>query len=305
MYDYALDTFAKIIEEKRLQVLGILVHQHGRLVGERRWAHDVPRDLYSASKSFTSIGIGMAIDDGLLSLADRPAELLSDLLPHTIAPNAQATTLKDLLMMASGQDAPHLLRAQRNLLTRNDWIAHYFEQSFPYAPGTHFLYDTGCTYVAGAMLCRAAGETILSFLMKRLFAPMGIPYPRWDACPKGLPLAGGGLYLTLGDLSKLGQLCLNKGVWNGQRLVSGEWLLQATAKHIDPSTGSPHDLGYGYQFWQGQHGSYRADGANGQYCIVLPELDAAVTIQSNEKADTAAIQQAVWDGILPSLEKGA
>ncbi len=305
MYDYGLTRFVRAIEERKLSLYGALVHQHGRNVGEVHWVNDQPQNLYSLSKSFASTAIGIAVEEGLIKLTDRAVDILAADEPKEVSERLSKMTLHDVLIMAGGHDRSYLLAAERAQLRRKDWVRYYLEQPMAFEPGERFVYDTGNTYLASAMLKAVAGETLLSYAMPRLFEPLGIAPPRWDACPRGITLGGAGLYLTLQDVAKLGLLYLNKGMWNGRRIVSEDWVKRASQKHIDTFDGPPeHDghYGYGYQFWRGNHGTYRGDGAYGQFCIVLPEWDAVVTIHSREYYNIMAILQAVWDTILPDLQ---
>lgn len=306
MIDHGLKRFVALTEERCQNLYGVLAYQHGRPVGEHHWVNDQHFHMFSLSKSFASTLIGIAIDEGLLRLTDRPLDILSGHAPDEVQPRLEKLTLRDMLMMASGHDKGYFLSGVREKITERDWPKLYMTYPFVCEPGTRFSYDTGDTYMASAMLQRVAGETMLSYGRSRLFEPLGIDLPRWDSCPQGVTLGGSGLYLTLADTVKLGLLYLQKGVWEGRRIVSERWVEQAAAKQIDNHDGPPeHDghYGYGYQFWRCNHNAYRADGRYGQYCVVLPEVDAVVAIHARAYRDPLGILQSVWDAILPDLEK--
>jgi CubicO group peptidase (beta-lactamase class C family) len=122
VYDYGLKEFARLIEERKLSVYGALVYQHGRNVGETHWVNDQPFDMYSLSKSFTSTAIGIAVDEGILSLDDRPIDILRESAPEKPSEALTQLKLRNLLTMASGHEQSYLLRHQRALLETRDWV---------------------------------------------------------------------------------------------------------------------------------------------------------------------------------------
>jgi CubicO group peptidase (beta-lactamase class C family) len=122
------------------------------------------------------------------------------------------------------------------------------------------------------------------------------------------------LYLKTEDLAKMGQLILQGGVWNGKQLISSEWIAEATAKHIDcrPAGWRPEQInfkaedsdwlqGYCYQMWRCRHGAVRADGASGQYIIVMPEQNAVIAMTANIP-DMQGEINLVWEHLLPALQ---
>ena len=111
-----------------------------------------------------------------------------------------------------------------------------------------------------------------------------------------------GLKLRTEDIAKFGQLYLQRGKWNGKQLVPASWVEQATSKQVsngsDPS--KDWDQGYGFQFWRCRHGAFRGDGANGQFCLVLPEQDAVIAITADTR-DMQAEVDVAWDNLLPAF----
>jgi hypothetical protein len=156
-----------------------------------------------------------------------------------------------------------------------------------------------------AIVQKATGEKVLDYLKPRLFEPLGIERPTWEASPQGITVGGYGLSIRTEDIAKFGQLYLQKGKWQGKQLVPESWIESATA--LQTSNGSnprsDWDQGYGYQFWRCRHHAYRGDGAFGQYCIVLPERDAVIAITSGVR-DMQAVLNLTWDKLLPAIKDG-
>src|SRR5208283_1799261 len=114
--------------------------------------------------------------------------------------------------------------------------------------------------------------------------PLGIENPEWASSPEGKSLGGYGLKLCTEDMAKFGQLYLQKGKWNGKQLVPKKWVAQATRKQV-PNEHESHaqigldwQQGYGFQFWCCTHDAFRADGAGGQFIVVIPDQDMVVVM---------------------------
>jgi hypothetical protein len=142
------------------------------------------------------------------------------------------------------------------------------------------------------------------YLMPRLFEPLGIEKWFWETCPKGINIGGWGLSVTTEAIARFGQLYLQKGVWEGKRILPEAWVEAATSKQVSNETEKNIDWqqGYGYQFWRCRHGAYRGDGAFGQYCIVMPEQEAVLAITSAVD-DMQRVLNLIWEYLLPALRK--
>jgi hypothetical protein len=184
-----------------------------------------------------------------------------------------------------------------------NWVKAFLQAPVVKTPGTHFLYNSGATYMLSAIIRQVSGQDLLEYLQPRLLEPLGIEGATWETCPRGLSIGGWGLNITTEDIAKFGQLYLNKGVWDGRRILEESWIEEATSKQISNGDGGANDWaqGYGYQFWRCQHGAYRGDGAFGQFCIVMPEQDAVLAITSASN-DMQAVMNAVWEHLLAAMK---
>jgi CubicO group peptidase (beta-lactamase class C family) len=284
-------------------VHSIMLRRHGNIVAAGWWAPynpESPHLLWSLSKSFTSTAIGIAQDEGLLSLDDQVISFFPEDTPAEPSENLKNMRIRDLLRMNTGQvDEVSFLRMQTD-----NWAEAFLAHEVPFKPGTHFLYNSMATYMCSAIIQKVTGMTTLEFLTPRLFEPLGIENPTWESCPRGINTGGWGLSVKTEDISKLGYLYLQKGKWEGRQLLSEEWVEEATS--IQTSNGSnpesDWDQGYGYQFWQCRHDAYRGDGAFGQYCLVMPEQDAVLAVTSGSD-DMQGILNIVWEHLLPAMQE--
>jgi len=274
----------------------------GVVVAEGWWApyeSDRPQHVYSLSKAFTSTAVGLAQAEGLLSLEDRIVDVFADLAPAAPSVYLSAMRIKHLLTMTSGHDAD----PSDVVLAAPDWARAFLALPVDHEPGSHFVYNTAATYLLSAAVQRATGQRVLDYLTPRLFEPLGIEGATWEQSPQGADAGGFGLSVTTEDAACFAELYRCDGVWGGARLLPEGWAYDATAPRTFSTFGSgdPDWLqGYGYQFWRGRHGSYRTDGAFGQFALVLPDRQTVVATTAG-CADMQAILDQVWTHLLPAL----
>lgn len=303
----AINSFLNAVAQSGQEFHSFMLLRHGRVVAEAWWspfAPDLRHTLYSLSKSYTSTAVGLAVADGLLTVEDAVLSFFPEFAPAEVSPNLAAMQVRHLLTMTTGhaQDTMGPLR-----MGNGPWPASFLALPVEHEPGTHFLYNTGATYMLSAIVQRVTGRTLYDFLAERLFQPLGIVGADWEADPQGISVGGYGLRVRTEDIAKLGQLYLQNGRWNNRQLLPAAWVAAATSKQTDSQTGdNDWSQGYGYQFWRCKPapGFYRGDGAFGQYCIVIPQLDTVVAITS-ESMDMQTSMNLVWDHLLPALQPTA
>lgn len=299
----AIQSFVDALEARRLGVHSLMLVRNGFIVADGWWkpyASHLPHSMFSVSKSFTSTAIGLAISEGRLSLDDPVLSFFPSYVTPEIRENMGAMRVRHLLSMSTGhaEDTfPPMTGAPDE-----DWVRIFLSLPITYPPGTHFLYNTGASFMLSAILQSLTGQTLLEYLNPRLFQPLGIDLPTWESNKSGINLGGTGLSLRTIDLAKFGLLYLQRGVWNGRRVVPEEWIAEATRFQVpngdDPN--SDWNQGYGFQFWRSRHNSYRGDGAFGQFCIVLPEQNAILAMTSGT-LDMQGILNAAWEHLLPGM----
>lgn len=294
----ALGLFIEALDSKIDGMHSIMVVRHGHVVAEGWWAPYAAENnhvLYSLSKSFTSTAVGLAVSEGKFSIDHQVGEFFPDAMPENPSNNLRSMRVRDLLTMSTGhKDEPS---ASPDVVSPESFLA----QEVPHQPGTHFKYNTAATFMQSAIVQKVTGQTVLDYLKPRLFEPLGITQPVWDTNSQGISLGGYGLRVRTEDIAKFGQLYLQKGHWNGQQLIPSIWVEQATSKQVSNGSNPVSDWnqGYGFQFWRCRHDAYRGDGAFGQYCIVMPKLDAVIAITSGVSS-MQAVLDVVWSRFIPA-----
>lgn len=212
--------FLEAAKAQNLELHSLMLLRHGHVISEGWWkpyAPEIPHMLFSLSKSFTSSAIGLLVDQGKLSVDDAVISFFPNDLPTTISPNLKAMKIKHLLTMASGHsDDPTNL----GIHTSQNWVKTILEQPVEFEPGTHFLYNSGATFLLSAIVQNLTGTTLLEFLKPRLLEKLGIIDATWDSNVQGINYGAWGLNLKTEDIARFGQLYLQKGVWNGSRILS-------------------------------------------------------------------------------------
>lgn len=245
--------------------------------------------LQSVTKSITALCVGIAIDEGHIASVHEPAMQWFDAYePDMADPRRASMTLEDLLTMRSGIDWNEQLpyhdpdNTCTQLEASEDWIRFVLQRPMREQPGTRFDYNSGASVLLGKIVREATGMSVDTYARAKLFEPLGIEQVYWKRTPQGEVDSEGGLYLRAEDLARIGQLMLQRGVWNGRRIVSEAWVDASVTPHV-ADIGSATGAGYGYQWWIPEHGPdrgliYTAKGFGGQFALVVPELDLVAVL---------------------------
>ncbi len=262
---------------------GFLIIQHDTIIYERYesgYDQDSYHPSFSVAKSFTSALVGIAMDEGFIrDEHDLVLQYIPELEKH---PESQTLTIKHLLNHTSGLKVK--LQVDANLYYGNDIWKGINQIKFDYPPGTKQYYANINTQLLGIVLKRATGEANYQYLQEKLWKPIGMESDAlWSVDKKNhLTKAYCCLSATARDYAKLGRLYLNMGDWNGQQIVSEDWVRKSTAR--DTTDGSSYGYGYSWQIGLKEYGDYQAAGLNEQYIYVNPKKQLIiVALNDREK----------------------
>ncbi len=275
--------FLDVLDSKGLNMHSVMVLRHGMVAAECYWAPykaDKPMAMFSFSKGITATAIGIAAEEGLLSLSDR----MIDYFPFECKTKKDRdryakVTVYDLITHRSGKKISALYDSQKN-----KWDELWLNAPFNSEPGEKFNYVSENTYMLSRLITKLTGLTVSQYLTPRLFEPLGIKTPVWEKDHEGFDAGGWGAFMTLEDMAKIGQCFLQNGKWEGKQLIPSDWIAQATEPHVAkiPSIFNKN-TGYGYQiFVQQDLGTYSFNGLYGQFVVVYPEYDAVFACTSGE-----------------------
>ena len=239
--------------------------------------------LHSVSKSFTSVLLGLAIEQGLIGGVD---DLASDYLPSILEKDSarlKRVTLRHLLTHTSGISWDEATSSSMffEWYTSDNWVDYVLDRPVTSEPGSRFNYSTGGTHLLAAIFQAASGRTLADYGEEFLFGPMEMTSVRWGADPQGITDGGNGIVMNVYDMAKFGQLVLDGGQWLGEQLIPAGWMEECTKVQVQRPAGY---ASYGYQFWLRSFGGYDccfAQGYGGQLIFVCPALDLVSVFTSN------------------------
>ncbi|MCI5699914.1 MAG: beta-lactamase family protein [Lachnospiraceae bacterium] len=304
-------------EVGKKNVHSMMITRHNKVIAEGWWSPykaEYNHIQYSVSKSFVGTAIGIAVTKGLLNINAFVLDILKNVLPYEPCQNMRKLRVRDVLTMSTGH------KDERNMFSSGEsWIYSLLSSYVDNPPGKQFRYISSSTYILSAIIKELTGKNVFDFLQENLFIPMGFSDSIWwETSPEGLNTAFNGLNATAEDITKLALLYLNKGVWNGKRILSEEWVAQASSVQINNSDNGDNQKlgyrqgfgtftddwksGYGFLFWHCRpEGVYRGDGIFGQMCIVMPKQDMTVAIAAGH-AEPSEILEIVWEHLLPAID---
>lgn len=295
--DKVFNEFLEKMKQQEMVLNYVQVRQHGETILDwGRLSQKTRLNTWSVSKSFVSVAVGIAMDQGMIFLDEKICDSFKKYMPENPNENLLNITVKHMLTMTTGFEHSLFFADDPERYVTKDWIKYFFNQNYPYKPGERFLYCNFNTYMLACLIEKKSGMDIMDYLNKYLFEPLDILSPDWTRCPMGHIHAANGLYLTIDEFGNFGQMLLQNGMYNGKRIVSEEYLNMATKLQVPEYM----EADYGFQFWiNPDKGSYRADGKFGQYIIVLPKQDMVVAVQSLNEGEMFDM---IWNHLIVNIK---
>lgn len=287
------------VAERGLGLEGVHITRAGEAPVSFRWVSDDRRDVYSVSKTFTSVAVGIARADGLLDLDDPVLNHLPEF-KSTAAEGVEELTIRHLLSMTAGID---FRWEDPDLDPPGDPAQTFLATPLSAQPGTSYAYRGTNSYVLGRIIAAVGGSNLRDFLLPRLFRPLGIGNPQWLRCPLGFPLGAMGLQLRTEEIARLGETLLHHGSFRGRQLVPADYvdLMHSELTPTDRAD-DPDNAAYGLHCWPcARDGAWRMDGLYGQFSIMLPDQQACVTVTAHYEKPTTDILDAIWTELVPYL----
>lgn len=298
---------------------GMVVIKDNKLVVEEYfntyWRETI-HDIRSAGKSVTSLLLGIAIDKGLIKDVEQS---IYDFLPGPkfIQPANDAhrdIKIKHLLTMSSGLSADdnddNSPGSSANWLTKDDWVNFAISLPMIFTPGQKFVYNDICPMLIGAIIEEKSGRKLSDFANENLFTPLGIREFYWYTASNGRTGPMGNLYLSTLDFAKLGQLVINKGLWQGKKIVSPTWINEISRKRFDLDDRFANAYGY---FWWGatkhingkKYECFYASGNGGNVLFIVPGEKLVVCLTSSAYGQGYGHHRAhnIFEYVLKSLNK--
>lgn len=302
----AIIDFIDTATERGIAMHSLMILRHGKKAVELYWQPygcQSQNHVYSFSKTITSMAIGFAVEEGLLSYDDRLCSFFPRYIGSEVDERMYSVTVEHLLTMTSGM----VIANEISAAFKNDWVRFFLNSRLSSFPGEKFSYNSLNSYMLAAILRKVSGVGLIEYLTPRLFEPLGISGIYSDKCPMGRDLGGWGIHIRTEDMARLGQLLLQQGRLDDKQLLPSQWFERATRSHTDTRTDTKfpnHEdvqSGYGYQIWiNHDKSSFRADGMLGQFALVLPELDCVI-VSTAGNMDEYPVLDILWEKLVPAV----
>lgn len=289
----ALDSiYSEMTQDPHHDLKGIVILRDDKLVSERYFngdSADSLHDIRSATKSFTSLLMGIAVQQGLVHSVD---DSIASYLPGLPKDGKEKIKIKDLLNMRSGLDAndedPATPGNEDRLDESSDWIRTVYSVPMKRDPGEKYVYCSINAFLTGAIIEDVSHTSLDSFAKTNLFAPLGIQQYQWRRLPINRGTGQGNLDITTRDEAAVGEFMLNDGVVNGHRILNHDWIEKSLAKQVAISDSDPYADFYGYM-WYTKAEPVRdhkvevhfASGNGGNKIYIVPSLHMVVAITSS------------------------
>ena len=279
-------------EENGLSMHSVLVMRHGEIVAEgyaEPYDKDTLHRMYSVSKSFTSMAIGLLESEGKISINDTLDKYFPEYINENTDQRIAKTKIVDLLRMASPFTKGSTYKGDTDM----DWISTFFTAKVGKEPGSSFLYDTSATYVLCVIVEKVTGKDFLTYLKDEALLEMGFSEDSWCVkAPEGYAWGGSGVMCTSRDLAMFANLVMNEGEYNGKQLLPRDYVKAATSYQIstapDPDSDTPfYGSGYGYQIWMNPYG-FGFMGMGCQYAYCIPEKDLVLVCTADNQGNDEA-----------------
>ncbi|MFW9855019.1 MAG: serine hydrolase domain-containing protein [Candidatus Thorarchaeota archaeon] len=303
MYEYLNSTYELGNLQDAIRSLlivrnGYLIHEHyfSTLVNE-----NTSRNIFSCTKSVISTLIGIAIEEGYIGSVNDP--VLSYFPNHSIQYRdtwKESITIEDLLTMTSGfswdeSNYDDIENDYFQMISSPNAVQYVLDRPMNNIPGSSWNYNTGNSHLLSAILDNVTEIGTGEFAQTRLFYPLGIGNPDWTLDKQGIPYGGSNLILKPRDMAKFGYLFLHNGTWDGNQIVSKEWITAGTR-------GTEVASFYGYQWWiEPTRSGFSARGYKGQYILVLPDNDMVIVFTGDSDTLLGLYQTLIDQYIIPAI----
>ena len=274
--------FKNRIEKEDGLIEAICLSNKDGIIWKEQYIPRTVRNIYSHSKSFTSLMVGIAIDEGMITLDTRMVDVFKDEIDEETYNRLYHIKVRNLLTMSSGFNKAYLMSYDRKLgMGYPDYLKFMFTRELVTIPGSKFCYSNGDTYLLGRIVEKVYSKPFTQLCYEKIFNDLDIGYPMWGADPMGYCVAASELCLNVEEMNRLGILFLNKGMYKGKRIVSEEYVKMCSVAQIKTNEDSWGD--YSYQFWMVPNTDiYRADGAYGQITFIFPTHNLTLSFQRPE-----------------------
>lgn len=304
-----ISQFIKRLEKRQIPMHSILLMHHDKMIFEGYYAPCSANSLhrmFSISKSFTSIAVGLLVDEGKIALDDPVIQYFPEKLPEKVHPWIAQMTIRDMLMMRTCHAS-----TTYKLNMSSDWVESFFTTPPTHPSGTLFHYDTSSAHTLCALVEKLTGGDMLDYLKKKLDV-LGFSQESYMIKdPFGVSMGGSGLVALPSDMMKFAYFIAHRGLVLGKQLISPSYIDLAVSALTETCMTGPlpsESQGYGLQFWRNERNGFTCYGMGGQLIIFLPDCQLICVTTADTQRIQGGNQQiydALYEEILAHVQKSA
>jgi len=306
--------YIDILEKSNLNNHDLIIAKGDTIIFEKYWApfhKDFYHRMYSVSKSFVSLAVGFAEQDGLLNLDDPISKYFPKEMENQTDENMRSQTIRHMLMMSTAKTPTSWFAAKTDERYKDDRVKFYFSNSNPQSrpSGTIFQYDSTGSFVLGALVERLTGKRFMEYLREKMFRKIGVSEDaRCMTCPGGHSWGDSAVLCTSLDLLKVARFVLNKGKWNGEQILNEKYCIDASSLQIQNNhkgniTLSRH--GYGYLIWRTRNNSFFFFGMGSQFAVCSPDSDMIMVYNGDNQGIEETSNDIIFDNYFDLIESTA
>lgn len=291
--DRQMQDFVRVLEKRRVPLHSVLIAQHGKLIFEKYYApycRNKLQRMFSVTKSFTSLAIGLLEQEGKISLQDHICDYFPEFLPGVVHPWLAEMTIENMLKMQTC----HNMTTYNKTSTTENWVRSFFQTEPTHRPGTLFMYDTSSSHVLCALVEKLTGKKMLDYMKDKLLRQIGFSEESYILeDPFGTSMGGSGLMATPEDLLRTGCMMLKQ--------EKGSYVARAT----EPRTATQLDGAdgwYGYMIPIPMEGTFGMMGMGGQMMLAFPEMDLVVVVTADTQG-MVGVEQLMQNAVTEVLLK--
>ncbi len=305
----AISDFIDDVVRRKLAMHSCIIIRHGKVCAEwyaPPFKQDELHRMYSTSKTFSSMALGILIGDGKVRLDDLVSDYFPEYCPADMHEWIKNTTIRDALMMATSHTKGTYGIADTN------YVSNTFTKPCEHPSGSMFIYDTNASNCIASIVERVSGQKMMDFLLDRALREIG--FSENTDCiemPQGGAWGGSGVLCSTRDLARFALLVYNDGYANDKQLLPRDYVIAAKSKQIDNNLSGHYDnlhgFGYGYQIWRIFENGYGFLGMGGQVALSFPEHDLIYCMTSDVQGNPQGyipFTEALYYNILKTLKKG-
>lgn len=306
----AVEKLENLLDKMRVRIHGYILIKGDCILAEKYYApfrRESLHRMYSITKSFTALAVGLLVKNGLVKTEDRICSFFPEMLPEKgVHPWCEEMTIRDMLTMRTCHSSTTYKR-----YAGENWTESFFRVEPDHVPGTVFSYDTSSSQVLAGLVEKLTGKKMLDYMREEILDELGFSKEAYIIPdPVGVSQGGSGMVCTLRDVAVVAHLCNRMGTLHGREYLPCDYMREAVSCQV-PTDMQPlldEQCGYGYFIWMPREEGFTFFGMGGQLAVCFPQYDFCYITMADTMGNPAGVQilhDCFYQTVFPYLEKSA